>query len=134
MYVCRHSTNREVAIMILMAYLSYMLAELFYLSGILTVFFCGIVMSHYTWHNVTEEHAFATLSFVAEFKIPWLGLKDQPWQGLQQRRPQKGLTRECMHAEGLHHASAGLRKATAGLHHATFGDFHSFSRVYDSFT
>lgn len=61
--------------MILMAYLSYMLAELFYLSGILTVFFCGIVMSHYTWHNVTEssrvttKHAFATLSFVAEIFI-----------------------------------------------------------------
>ncbi|KAA3487427.1 Sodium/hydrogen exchanger 2-like protein [Gossypium australe] len=51
--------------------------QLFYLSGILTVFFCGIVMSHYTWHNVTESsritskyvssiHAFATLSFVCE--------------------------------------------------------------------
>ncbi|KAK1305796.1 Sodium/hydrogen exchanger 4 [Acorus calamus] len=24
----------------------------FHLSGILTVFFCGIVMSHYAWHNV----------------------------------------------------------------------------------
>ncbi|KAG7968676.1 hypothetical protein I3843_08G165900 [Carya illinoinensis] len=52
-----------------------MIAELFYLSGILTVFFCGIVMSHYTWHNVTEcsrittKHAFATLSFVAEIFI-----------------------------------------------------------------
>ncbi|KAF1861200.1 hypothetical protein Lal_00000619 [Lupinus albus] len=71
----RHSTDREVALMMLMAYLSYMLAELCYLSGILTVFFCGIVMSHYTWHNVTEssrvttKHAFATLSFVAEIFI-----------------------------------------------------------------
>ncbi|KAF1870118.1 hypothetical protein Lal_00017698 [Lupinus albus] len=68
----RHSTDREVSLMMLMAYLSYMLAELCYLSGILTVFFCGIVMSHYTWHNVTEssrtttKHSFATLSFVAE--------------------------------------------------------------------
>nr|AVA17611.1 Na+/H+ antiporter family protein 3 [Populus nigra var. italica] len=75
LYFGRHSTDREVALMILMAYLSYMLAELFYLSGILTVFFCGIVMSHYTWHNVTESsrvttrHAFATLSFVAEIFI-----------------------------------------------------------------
>ncbi|KAI3703661.1 hypothetical protein L1987_73853 [Smallanthus sonchifolius] len=75
LYFGRHSTDREVAIMILMAYLSYILAELFYLSGILTVFFCGIVMSHYTWHNVTEKsritskHAFATLSFVAELFI-----------------------------------------------------------------
>ncbi|KAL0391258.1 UNVERIFIED_CONTAM: Sodium/hydrogen exchanger 2 [Sesamum latifolium] len=72
LYFGRHSTDREVAIMMLLAYLSYMLAELFYLSGILTVFFCGIVMSHYTWHNITEnsrittKHTFATLSFVAE--------------------------------------------------------------------
>ncbi|KAK7363634.1 hypothetical protein VNO77_05784 [Canavalia gladiata] len=71
----RHCTDREVALMILMAYLSYMLAELFSLSAILTVFFCGIVMSHYTWHNVTEssrvttKHAFATLSFIAEIFI-----------------------------------------------------------------
>uniref|UniRef100_A0A5B6Z8X5 Putative nhx1 antiporter isoform X1 n=1 Tax=Davidia involucrata TaxID=16924 RepID=A0A5B6Z8X5_DAVIN len=75
LYFGRHSTDREVALMILMAYLSYVMAELFNLSGILTVFFCGIVMSHYTWHNVTEssrvttKHAFATLSFVAEIFI-----------------------------------------------------------------
>nr|UFP37806.1 NHX4 [Lonicera japonica] len=72
LYFGRHSTDREVAIMMLMAYLSYMVAELLSLSGILTVFFCGIVMSHYTWHNVTESsrittrHAFATISFIAE--------------------------------------------------------------------
>ncbi|XP_016196868.1 sodium/hydrogen exchanger 2-like [Arachis ipaensis] len=65
----------EVALMILMAYLSYMLVELFALSAILTMFFCGIVMSHYTWHNVTQssrvttKHAFATLSFIAEIFI-----------------------------------------------------------------
>lgn len=90
----RHSTDREVSIMMLMAYLSYMLAEvspvllasccrfqhhqlnvivtdsliltccflcqLLDLSGILTVFFCGIVMSHYTWHNVTESSRVTT--------------------------------------------------------------------------
>ncbi|KAG9134020.1 hypothetical protein Leryth_004720 [Lithospermum erythrorhizon] len=67
-----HSTDREVALMMLMAYLSYVMAELFDMSGILTVFFCGIVMSHYTWHNVTQKsrvttrHAFATISFISE--------------------------------------------------------------------
>ncbi|KAJ6434379.1 hypothetical protein OIU84_017979 [Salix udensis] len=72
LYFGRHSTDREFALMILMAYLPYLLAELLNLSGILTVFFCGIVMSHYTWHNVTEssrittKHAFATISFIAE--------------------------------------------------------------------
>ncbi|KAK6269547.1 hypothetical protein POUND7_006652 [Theobroma cacao] len=71
-YFGRHSTVRELAIMVLMAYLSYTLAELLALSGILTVFFCGILMSHYAWHNVTESsrittrHIFAMMSFVAE--------------------------------------------------------------------
>ncbi|XP_065000045.1 sodium/hydrogen exchanger 1-like isoform X1 [Musa acuminata AAA Group] len=90
LYFGRHSTDREVALMILMAYLSYMLAELLDLSGILTVFFCGIVMSHYTWHNVTEssrittKHAFATLSFIAEvFLFLYVGmdaLDIEKWQ------------------------------------------------------
>ncbi|XP_068641489.1 sodium/hydrogen exchanger 4 [Aristolochia californica] len=72
LYFGRHSTDREIALMILMAYLSYLLAELLHLSGILTVFLCGIVMSHYAWHNVSENsrittrHAFASLSFIAE--------------------------------------------------------------------
>ncbi|KAJ0688686.1 putative cation/H+ exchanger, cation/H+ exchanger, CPA1 family [Helianthus annuus] len=45
---------------------------LFELSGILTVFFSGVLMSHYAWHNVTEssrvttKHAFAAMSFIAE--------------------------------------------------------------------
>uniref|UniRef100_A0A7N0UL46 Cation/H+ exchanger transmembrane domain-containing protein n=2 Tax=Kalanchoe fedtschenkoi TaxID=63787 RepID=A0A7N0UL46_KALFE len=72
LYFGRHSTVREIAMMVLMAYLSYMLAELCELSGILTVFFCGVLMSHYVWHNVTESsrittrHLFATMSFIAE--------------------------------------------------------------------
>ncbi|KAL6532268.1 hypothetical protein OROGR_014238 [Orobanche gracilis] len=70
----RHSTDREVAIMMLMALPIIYVAEVIVLL-ILTVFFCGIVMSHYTWHNVTEnsrvttKHTFATLSFVAEIFI-----------------------------------------------------------------
>ncbi|XP_013609990.1 PREDICTED: sodium/hydrogen exchanger 4 [Brassica oleracea var. oleracea] len=72
LYFGRHSTTRELAIMVLMAYLSYMLAELFSLSGILTVFFCGVLMSHYASYNVTESsritsrHVFAMLSFISE--------------------------------------------------------------------
>ncbi|KAI3456856.1 hypothetical protein Pfo_013519, partial [Paulownia fortunei] len=72
LYFGRHSSVREIALMVLMAYLSYMLAELFELSGILTVFFSGIFMSHYAWHNVTDSsrittrHVFAMMSFIAE--------------------------------------------------------------------
>lgn len=96
LYFGRHSTDREVALMMLMAYLSYLVAELFDLSGILTVFFCGIVMSHYTWHNITEKsrvtttHTFATLSFISETFIflyvgmdaidieKWMFISDSP--------------------------------------------------------
>ncbi|KAF2307163.1 hypothetical protein P3X46_035166 [Hevea brasiliensis] len=91
LYFGRHSTDREVALMMLMAYLSYLLAELLNLSGILTVFFCGIVMSHYTWHNVTEssrittKHAFATMSFIAEtFIFVYVGMDAfdiEKWKG-----------------------------------------------------
>ncbi|CAN4097163.1 unnamed protein product [Withania somnifera] len=72
LYFGRHSSVREISLMLLMAYLSYMLAELFSLSGILTVFFAGILMSHYAWHNVTDSsrittrHAFEAMSFIAE--------------------------------------------------------------------
>ncbi|KAI4311211.1 hypothetical protein MLD38_036123 [Melastoma candidum] len=78
LYFGRQSTNREVALMILMAYLSYMVAEV---STIFTVFFCGIVMSHYTCHNVIEssrvttKHTFAALSFLAEtFIFMYVGM------------------------------------------------------------
>ncbi|GAY54830.1 hypothetical protein CUMW_159750 [Citrus unshiu] len=55
LYFGKHSSVREIALMVLMAYLSYILAELLELSGILTVFFCGIFMSHYAWHNMTDK-------------------------------------------------------------------------------
>ncbi|GFQ05427.1 sodium/hydrogen exchanger 4 [Phtheirospermum japonicum] len=72
LYFGKHSSVREISLMILLAYLSYMLAELFELSGILTVFFAGVFMSHYAWHNVTDssrittKHVFAMMSFIAE--------------------------------------------------------------------
>ncbi|KAK4751583.1 hypothetical protein SAY87_005065 [Trapa incisa] len=81
LYFGSHSSVREIVLMVLMAYLSYMLAELLELSGILTVFFCGILMSHYAWHNVTEssrvttKNVFAMMSFVAEtFIFMYVGM------------------------------------------------------------
>ncbi|KAK9033124.1 hypothetical protein V6N11_018161 [Hibiscus sabdariffa] len=71
----RHFTDLEVALMIPIGYLSYMMAELFSLSSTLTVLFYDFVMSHYTWRNVTEsskittKHALATLSLMYEIFI-----------------------------------------------------------------
>ncbi|KAI7841304.1 hypothetical protein COHA_004923 [Chlorella ohadii] len=67
-----HSTDREVAAVALLGFVAYQLAEGLHLSGIFSVFFCGIVMSHYTWHamsssaRVVTVYLFRILSFAAE--------------------------------------------------------------------
>ncbi|XP_071738296.1 sodium/hydrogen exchanger 1-like [Rutidosis leptorrhynchoides] len=86
----KNSTDREVALMLLMAYLSYITANVCNLSGILAVFFCGIVMSHYAWNTVTHksqvttEHSFATISYIAEvFIFLYVGMDSldvEKWQ------------------------------------------------------
>ncbi|KAJ1509326.1 Sodium/hydrogen exchanger 9 [Coelomomyces lativittatus] len=43
----------EVTMMLVFAYSSYLLAEIFGLTGIISVFFCGITMAHYAKPNLT---------------------------------------------------------------------------------
>ncbi|KAL4426691.1 hypothetical protein ABPG77_004747 [Micractinium sp. CCAP 211/92] len=67
-----HSTDREVTLMALLGFLAYLLAEELGLSGIFSVFFCGITMSHYTWHalspsaKVVTVYLFRIASFSSE--------------------------------------------------------------------
>lgn len=55
-----------------LAYTSYLLAELLGLSGILTLFFCGMAVSHYALQHVSKASrasllsAFRTLSYLLE--------------------------------------------------------------------
>lgn len=42
----------QVLLLALLGYLSYLLADELDLSAILSVFFCGVTMSHYTWHSM----------------------------------------------------------------------------------
>jgi len=44
----------EFSIFILFAYASYASAEIVSMSGIVSVFFCGILMGHYAWYNVSQ--------------------------------------------------------------------------------
>ncbi|GAV87256.1 Na_H_Exchanger domain-containing protein [Cephalotus follicularis] len=75
LYFGRHSSIREIAFMVLMAYLSYLSAELLELSGILAVFFCGTLMSHYAWHNVTDGSRITTRHVLAEtFIFVYVGM------------------------------------------------------------
>ncbi|CAL8258946.1 unnamed protein product [Gadus morhua 'NCC'] len=49
----RKTPSLEFAVMIIFAYLPYGLAEGIKLSGIMSILFSGIVMSHYTHHNLS---------------------------------------------------------------------------------
>jgi hypothetical protein len=46
----QQTPSYEVALMVVMAFMSYYVSTLFGLSGILTIFVCGVIDSHYTWY------------------------------------------------------------------------------------
>ena len=68
----RHSTDHEVSLLLAHGFLSYLSAEWVGFSGVFSTFFCGITMSHYSWHNlspsakVSSVYLFRVLSFLAE--------------------------------------------------------------------
>mmetsp|Transcript_10338 Transcript_10338/g.11795 ORF Transcript_10338/g.11795 Transcript_10338/m.11795 type:complete len:181 (+) Transcript_10338:477-1019(+) len=77
----RHYPVLEIFLIMLFGYSSYLLAELFNLSGIMTLFLCGVVMSHYSYHNISTDSklgsvvTISTMSFAAEaFLFTYLGL------------------------------------------------------------
>jgi sodium/hydrogen exchanger-like protein 6/7 len=72
---------REVCLVILVAYLSYIVAEATEMSGIMTIFCCGFTLSHYAFYNISEESqvgstlAINTIAHAAEaFLFAYLGL------------------------------------------------------------
>jgi NhaP-type Na+/H+ or K+/H+ antiporter len=76
-----HHPVLEIFLILLFGYSSYLFAELFDLSGIMCLFFCGVTMSHYTYHNVSQESklgsviTISTMSFAAEaFLFTYLGM------------------------------------------------------------
>lgn len=71
----------ELAMIISMAYLSYVVAEELMLSGIMSILFCGIVMDHYTVKNLSlgtkssSKAIFNMLAHVSEaFVFVYLGM------------------------------------------------------------
>jgi len=61
--------------MILFAYISFLVAEIATLSGVMSLFLCGIVMKHYNWYSLSSDaqistnHVFKTAAFVAETSV-----------------------------------------------------------------
>jgi NhaP-type Na+/H+ or K+/H+ antiporter len=78
-------------LLVLFPYMSWMMAEAMQLSGIVSILFCGIIMAHYTTHNLspeTEEFSrrfFKTMAFGCEsFVFIYMGLAtftyEQDWE------------------------------------------------------
>eukprot|EP01114_Cavostelium_apophysatum_P016731 TRINITY_DN4816_c0_g1_i2.p1 TRINITY_DN4816_c0_g1~~TRINITY_DN4816_c0_g1_i2.p1 ORF type:complete len:435 (+),score=79.12 TRINITY_DN4816_c0_g1_i2:167-1471(+) len=70
----------EVSLLALFAYSSYLASEWAGMSGVMSLFLCGVVMKHYNWYSLSSEaqtstsHLFKTMSFVAEtFVFVYLG-------------------------------------------------------------
>ncbi|CAF3426268.1 unnamed protein product [Rotaria sp. Silwood1] len=77
----KSSLSLEISLLLLTAYASYMFAELFHLSGIMSILVCGLTMSHYTHENLSNVGRqsitviFRTIAFLAETCVfVYLGL------------------------------------------------------------
>ncbi|TDH74082.1 hypothetical protein CCR75_008575 [Bremia lactucae] len=78
----------EISIVLLSAYLSYVIADLVGMSGIVALFFSGVLMSHYHLYNIAEEsatalrHLLTTSSFMAEnFVYIYMGMSVVAYSG-----------------------------------------------------
>ena len=64
--------SKEITLLFLFAYGSYALGEAISLSGIMSIFFTGIVLSHYNWYNLsiltreTSRYVFKAFSHTTE--------------------------------------------------------------------
>ena len=75
------STVAELTIILATAYISYVFAEIFHYSGIITLLACGITMAHYGWYNLSPQGQTAAsivvtfFGFIAEgFIFSYVGL------------------------------------------------------------
>lgn len=72
----------ELSLILVSAYVSYSVAELLELSGIMALFFCGICNAHYSYYSTTHaakissKYAFEALAFMSEmFVFAYLGMQ-----------------------------------------------------------
>jgi sodium/hydrogen exchanger 8 len=71
----RGVVHAEIIVCIVLPYMAYVVAEAVDISGIMSLFVCGMMMSHYTRYNITPQaeavttHGFHALAWVAEAAV-----------------------------------------------------------------
>ena len=77
----KHYPDLEISVVLLTTYIGYVLADLVHLSGIVAIFFSGVMTSQYTSHNLSQAaqgalaHVLHMFAFLAEnFVFIYLGL------------------------------------------------------------
>jgi solute carrier family 9 (sodium/hydrogen exchanger), member 8 len=79
-YLCKHTSLKnypeyEISILFLFAYGSYSFSEALNFSGIMSLFFCGIFLSHYNSYNlsptsqITAHNIFKSLAVLSEYFV-----------------------------------------------------------------
>lgn len=79
-YLCKHTSLKqypeyEISILFLFAYGSYSFSESLGLSGIMSLFFCGIILSHYNSHNlsptsqITAHNILKSIAVLSEYFV-----------------------------------------------------------------
>lgn len=79
-YLCKHTHLKqypeyEISILFLFAYGSYSFSEAMSLSGIMSLFFCGMFLSHYNSYNlsptsqITAHNIFKSLAVLSEYFV-----------------------------------------------------------------
>ena len=53
--VITHSAVSESSFLILLAMMAYMISEACAMSGIVTLLTCSVIMTHYTWYNLSPQ-------------------------------------------------------------------------------
>jgi len=54
-FVLKSKGVSEVSLIFLTGYMSYIVSELLGLSGVITMLFCGITLSHFNTYNMSEQ-------------------------------------------------------------------------------
>ena len=65
----RKYPHKEVVVLFLFAYSGYAVAEAITMSGIMSLFFTGIVLSHYNWYNLSDASKVATAHIFKGFAM-----------------------------------------------------------------